>query len=263
MGSDDVGILNVLLVQSAEAPVGVLVLFLILEVGDLAEDSHLLDQTLQGTNVDGEGRVICVTLDSSLLILTEFLDPNRHSLLELGSSEEAERGILAGSLITRVVNLLLKAVTERLTEVRELLLISKGAHGSHNLLPVGKVGVMDNIPKVLANDRSEQAHVVGATGLLGEVVLLCLFDALLATADGNHESVRHAVLGEGHIKSLLELAKEQGTGNLLLCRAFGAVEDLEWVVGLGTLRCGQFRQEVVTVGGSVKHGLQTLVLLGT
>jgi hypothetical protein len=235
MGSDDVSILDVLLVQGAEAPVRVRVLFLVLEIGDLAEDGHLLDQTLQGTNVNREGRVISVTLNSSLLVLTEFLDPNRHSLLELGTSEETERGILAGSLITRVANLLLKAVTERLTEVRELLLISKGAEGSHHLLPVGQVGVVNDIPEVFANDRSEQAHVVGATSLLGEVVLLCLFDALLATADGNHEGVRHAVLSKGHIKSLFKLAKEQCTGNFLLCRAFGTIEDLEWVVGLGTL----------------------------
>jgi hypothetical protein len=185
--------------------------------------------------VDREGGVIRVTLNSTLLILAEFLDPNGHNLLKLGTSEEAERGILARSLVTRVANLLFKAVTKRLAEVRELLLVSKGAQSSHNLLPVGKIGVMDDIPEVLANDRSQEAHVVRATGLLGEVVLLRLFDTLLTTADSNHEGIRHAVLGEGHIESLFELAEKQGAGDLLLSLGLGAVEDLEGVVGLSTL----------------------------
>jgi hypothetical protein len=263
VGSDDISILNVLFIQSAEAPVRVLGLLLVLELCDLAEDGHLLDQTLQSPDVNREGRIIRVALNSSLLILAEFLNPNGHHLLKLRTSEEAERGVLAGSLVTRVTNLLLKTVTEGLTEIREFLLISKGAQGSHHLLPVGKVSIMNDIPEVLADDGGQQAHVVGTTGLLGEVVLLRLLNALLATTDGNHEGIRHAVLSQGHIKGLFKLAEKQSTGDLLLCLALGAVEDLERVVGLSALRCGQFRQEIVTVGGSIEHGLQPLVLLGT
>jgi hypothetical protein len=86
----NVGILDILLVQGAEAPVGVLGAFCVLELGDLAENSNLLDQALQSTNVDGEGRVVRIGLDSSLLVLAQLLNPDGHHLLELGASQEAE-----------------------------------------------------------------------------------------------------------------------------------------------------------------------------
>lgn len=48
----DIGVLDILVIEHAEFPVGVLGTFRILKVGNLAEDGDLLDQTLQSTNVD-------------------------------------------------------------------------------------------------------------------------------------------------------------------------------------------------------------------
>jgi hypothetical protein len=48
----DIGVLDILVVKHAEFPVGILGTFRVLELGNLAEDGDLLNQTLQSTNVD-------------------------------------------------------------------------------------------------------------------------------------------------------------------------------------------------------------------
>jgi hypothetical protein len=220
VSGNNIRVLNVLLIQSAEAPVGILSPLGILEFSDLAEDSDLLDQALQGTNVDGKGRVIGIILNTLLFVLTELLNPNGYHLLQLGASEEAERGILASGFIIALLDQLFKTITEGIAQIRELLLVSEGAQGSHNLLPVREIGVVHNIPQVLADDGRKQTHVVGSTSLLREVVLLGLLNALRTTTDGDHEGIRHTVLLKGNLESLVELSKKQRAGNLLLGFAF-------------------------------------------
>jgi hypothetical protein len=220
MGSYNIGVFNVLVVQDAQAPIRVLVPLCILELGDLAEDSNLLDQTLQSTDMDREGRIVSVAFNSFLLILAELLDPDSNNLLKLRACQKAERSILAGAFIVAVLDLLLQAITESIAEIREFLLVGKGTQGSHNFLPVGQVGIMHHIPQVLTHNRCEQAHIVRTRRLLGEVVLLCLFDAFGAAANSNHKSIRHLILPEGNIQSFLELPKEQSPSNLFLCLAF-------------------------------------------
>jgi hypothetical protein len=183
----------------------------------LTENSNLLNQTLQGADVNGEAGAVGIGLNSFLLVLAKFIDPDGDNLLKLRASQETERGILAGTLILCALNLFKKAVTKDIAEIREFLLVGKCAQGSHNLLPVGQIGIVYNVPEVLTHNRCEQTHIVRATGLLREVVFLSLLDALGTTTDGNHEGVRHAVLAERNIQSLLEFTEEQSTSDLLLC----------------------------------------------
>src|SRR5699024_597712 len=53
MRSNDIRVFDVLVVQVAELPVCLLGPLRVLEVSDLAENGHLLNQTLESTNVDG------------------------------------------------------------------------------------------------------------------------------------------------------------------------------------------------------------------
>jgi hypothetical protein len=137
MCSDNIGIFDVLVIQDVQAPLGVLGPFRILELGDLTENGDLLNQALQGADVNGEARAVGIGLDSLLLIFAELINPDGDNLLELRTSQETERSILAGTLVLCALNLLQKAVTKGITEIREFLLIGKCAQGSHNLLPVG------------------------------------------------------------------------------------------------------------------------------
>src|SRR5699024_11010341 len=103
-----------------------------------------------------------------LLILAELFRPDSNHLLQLRANQETERSILAGSLVIRCANLIFQTVTESLAEVGKLLLISESAESSHDLLPVGQVSVVHNIPEVLSNDRCKQADVVRTVSLLRE-----------------------------------------------------------------------------------------------
>jgi hypothetical protein len=236
MSGDNIGVLDILIVQHTELPVGVLRVLGVLELGNLAEDSHLLNQALKSMNMDGESSIVGAGLNRLLFVLGKLLDPDGHHLFELRTSQETERCVLACRLLIAAADLLLQAVTQGFAKIRKLLLFGEGAERCHDLLPVGQVSIVHDIPQVLADDRRQQTNIVGAVSLLGEIVLLGLLDALLTTTDSNHESVRHAVLLQGNIESLLKVTDQQSPRDAFLGFGLGSVEDLEGVVGLGPLR---------------------------
>lgn len=189
MRGSDVSIFHVFVVQDAELPVRILLQFRVLVVGDLAENSHLFDEALQGADMHREARVLGGLIDARLLVLSELIEPDANYFLQLGSRKITERGIFASSLLVTAPELLFQAVTESFTQIREFLLIGKRAEGRHNLLPVREVRVMHNIPQVLSHNGREQAQIVGTPALLGEVRFLDFLDAFLASADCDHESI--------------------------------------------------------------------------
>ena len=166
MGSDNIRVFNILLIQVAELPVRLLGTLRVLEVGDLAENSNLLDQALKSANVNREGRAVSSRFKALLLILTKLFRPDSDHLLQFGASQETKRSFLADSLIIRSTNLLLQPVTKSFTKIGEFTFVSVGAKGCHDLLPVGQISVVYNIPEVLSDDRREQADVVRTVSLL-------------------------------------------------------------------------------------------------
>ena len=261
MGSDNIRVFNIFLIQVAELPVRLLGTLRVLEVGDLAENSNLFDQALKSANVNREGRAVSSCFKALLLILAKLFSPDSDHLLQLGASQKAKGSFLADSLVIQSTNLLLQPVTESFTKIGEFVFVSIGAKGCHDLLPVGQIRVVYNIPEVLSDDRCEQADVVRTASLLRKIVFLGLLDALRTATDSNHESVRHTVFFKGHIESLFEIPKEKSSGDSFFCFGFRATEDLEGVVGLGFLRCSDVREETISFRVCFKHRLQTLVLL--
>lgn len=76
MGGNNVGILDIFVIELAELPIGWFLPFGVFEFGNLPEDSHLFDQALQTTNVDREACIIRCVLDFVAYILLQFLNPD-------------------------------------------------------------------------------------------------------------------------------------------------------------------------------------------
>jgi hypothetical protein len=209
----NISILDVLRVQRFEFPVLVLLLLCILELSHLAEHGNLFDEFLEGSRMDGEAVVAFRLFETSILILLKLLSPVDHYLLELGASQVAEGRILAGRACS-FSNRLLQAITKSFAEVREFGLISKGADSGHDLLPVLEIGVVHKVPEVLANNRCEKTQVVWCIRLPLEISSLCLCDALLAAANGNHKGVRETVFLQAHVQGSVEVAEHESTSDL-------------------------------------------------
>lgn len=82
MTRSDVGIFNVFVIEGAEFPIGVLGALSIVEVGDMAENSHLFDQGLQSVHVDSKQRIVSGHLNALLLVLSQLFDPDTDDLLQ-------------------------------------------------------------------------------------------------------------------------------------------------------------------------------------
>src|SRR5699024_8389073 len=76
MGSDNIRVFNIFLIQVAELPVRLLGTLRVLEVGDLAENSDLLDQALKSANVNGEGRAVSSCFKALQLIPVKLFSPD-------------------------------------------------------------------------------------------------------------------------------------------------------------------------------------------
>lgn len=127
MSRNNISILNILIVQHTELPVRILGMLRVLKLGNLTEDCHLLNQRLQGANVDGEAGIIGSGLDSGLLALAQFIDPDRNHLLQLGTGKEAERGVLASGFVASASDLLVKTITQGIAKIREIFLLRESA----------------------------------------------------------------------------------------------------------------------------------------
>jgi len=95
MGRCDVSILDVLCVQRFELPVVLLLLFGVLEVGDLSEYRDLLDELLERSCMDRETVVAVCLLNARLLAFLKLLCPVDDDLFKLGTSQVAERRIFS------------------------------------------------------------------------------------------------------------------------------------------------------------------------
>jgi len=97
-------------------------------------------------NVNRELRVIVGIIGSLALRFLHLLNPYWDDLLQLGPCEVTEQSVLA------VLASLLEAITKSFAKIREFRLIGKGTQCSHDLRPIMKIGVVDDIPEVLANN---------------------------------------------------------------------------------------------------------------
>lgn len=86
-----------------------------------------------------ESRVITGLVQTSLLGFSKFLDPDRHDLLKLGTDQVAERSVFAGTLFQN-------SVTQSLAQVGELVRLCICAQCDRSLLPVGEIGIVNDIP---------------------------------------------------------------------------------------------------------------------
>lgn len=153
MSSNDLGILNVLVVERGEFPVRWLIFFSVNELRHLAEHSDLLDEVSENLDVDRKPSLTRGGLNHLALILLEFLDPDRHNFLQLGTGQVAERSVLASLLAIMSSRVLFQPITKSFTKFGIILIISKSANDSNYLLPVLKVRIMNDVPDILASDR--------------------------------------------------------------------------------------------------------------
>jgi hypothetical protein len=227
MGSNNIGVLGVLVVQGPELPAFVELLLIVRKLGDMAEHRDLLDEVLKRPGMDREARVVAGLLETGLLRFMELGNPNIHHLLQLRAHKVAERRIFprAG---------LIDAVAEGLAKVGELGGLGKSAERHHGLLPVAEVRIVHHIPEVLAKDRVDQAQVARAALLLGQVRSLHLVHEILAAAVRKDKGIGNLVLLHADIDCLFKVAKDYGPGNLVFSRVT-LTEELEGVIGLGTL----------------------------
>jgi hypothetical protein len=156
VGRDDVGILRILVVQGRQLPSRRLLLLGVIELGHLSEHGHLLDQALQGSRVNREGRVRTVILQTGALLLLQLVQPDGYHLLELRAGKVAEGGVLAKvGVVLILLQLLFQSVAQGLAQVGKLGWLRKRAQGRHDLSPVLEVGIVDHVPEILAHDRGQ------------------------------------------------------------------------------------------------------------
>ncbi|KAJ3950748.1 hypothetical protein N0V92_012869 [Colletotrichum tropicale] len=178
--------------------------------------------------------------DTILLSLLELVDPDRDNLLELGTDEVAERGILARTAFKN-------AVSQSVAKIRELLGVGESAKNSHCLLPVLKVRVVHDIPQVLGDDRPQQTDVARDAILAGQVSRLHLVHQRLAAAVSDQECISPALLLQRDFGSLGEVTEHQSLSDGLLNRSIGVSEEVEGAIGLSSLVGRQVGQEVFAV----------------
>ena len=203
-------------------------------------------------------------LKRSLLLLLQFLHPVDDNLLELGACQVAEGGITAESVgAVALLVRLFESVTKSFAEIRELGVVRISAEGSHDILPVLEIGVVHDVPEVLANNAGQKTQVVRSLSLLLQVSALRLVDAGLAAANSDHEGVRHTILLQANVKSSVELAQHECLGDTLVGRRLLAGVNREWVVRLRTLRSSKIRKEAVTVASASKEVIVVLFAVGS
>lgn len=104
----------------------------------MAEDLHLLNERQQRPRMDGECRVGTLR-QACLLGLLKLGDPNIHHLFEFRADQVTEGGVLS-----RVG--LEDAIAKSFTKIGELGWVCECAERYHSLLPVGQIGIVDDIP---------------------------------------------------------------------------------------------------------------------
>jgi hypothetical protein len=104
--------------------------------------------------VDREAVIILGILNACCFALLELLRPVHNDLLELGTSQVAEGCVLAERSCLPVYRFF-EAIAKSFTKVGELGLVGKRANRSHDLFPILQISVVDNVPKILANDRGQ------------------------------------------------------------------------------------------------------------
>lgn len=75
--------------------------------------------------MDGEAGIIGSRLDSDLLVLAQFIDPDRNHFLQFGTGKEAERGVLASGFVASASNLLVKSVSKGIAKIRKIFFFRK------------------------------------------------------------------------------------------------------------------------------------------
>jgi hypothetical protein len=203
-------------------------------------------------------------LKRRLLLFLQLLYPVDDNLLELRACQVAE-----GSITTQCVGAvallvgLFESVTQGFAEIRELRVVRVSAQSSHDILPVLEIRVVDNIPKVLANNASQQTQVVRSLRLLLQVRTLRFVDAGLASANSDHEGIRHTVLLQANVKSSVEFAKHESLGDALVGRGLLAGVNREWVICLGALGSSKVREEIVAVASASEEVIVVLFAVGS
>jgi hypothetical protein len=103
----NVGVLNVLVIENTELPVRIFLSVDVLVVCDLTENGDLLNKCLQGAHMNRECGPCLILVDALLLVCLEFVQPDTNNLLQLGTCQITERGILADGLVRAALVLLL------------------------------------------------------------------------------------------------------------------------------------------------------------
>jgi predicted transcriptional regulator len=153
MTGENIGVLGVLGVQRSKLIALTSLAVGILEANNLAEDSDLLDKVLQSPSVNREAGLAFGSFQAGAFLLLQLLSPDGNNLLKLWASKETERSISSQStLVGSVWQWLLETITQSLAQVRELGLVGESAQSCHDFLPVWQIGIVDNVPQILANN---------------------------------------------------------------------------------------------------------------
>jgi hypothetical protein len=90
MCSQNISVLDVEFVQRRKLPVRSSRLVTVLEVGDLPENGHLLDESLKCLCMNSKVVLALRSFQRRLLLLLQLLNPVYDNLLKLGTSQVAE-----------------------------------------------------------------------------------------------------------------------------------------------------------------------------
>lgn len=135
-----------------------------------AEYGDLLDEGLECTGVSRiPGPVPRLVLGETFLIFCQFFDPDVDQPLQFSRSQVGEHGVLpeverSGGSIADIrsfhqVRLELETFSELFRQARKLVRGGERAQNDKYLLPLLKVGVLDDVAQVVSDDRLEQPKI--------------------------------------------------------------------------------------------------------
>jgi hypothetical protein len=148
MCSYDVSILDISVVERRKFPSRRYVSFFVPEFCDVPKDCDLFNEVLERTRVHRERRISTGILHTSLFVLLKFRNPDTDNLFKPRTDEIAKGCILARSRLK-------DSIAKSFAQVRKFIRVSIGTQCSHRLLPVVQVSIINNVPQVFPNNRSQ------------------------------------------------------------------------------------------------------------